>query len=55
LIRILRLVDKWAFEHMETKKLYVVGAYSREDACEQLAEICGDYNFREVPIPEQYQ
>jgi hypothetical protein len=47
-------VEKFCFVHMVTGKKYLVGAYTREEASDQCAEIAGDYNFREIPIPEAY-
>lgn len=48
-------VEKFYFIHMANGKKYLVGAYNKEEAVEQVVSICGDYNFIEAPIPPQYQ
>lgn len=49
---------KFCFIHRVTGKKYLVGAYSRDEATEMVAQICGDFNFDEgliEDLPQEYQ
>ena len=49
---------KFMFKHRETKKIYAVGAVDRYEAIENVACICGDFNFDEglvEDLPEHLQ
>jgi hypothetical protein len=50
-----QVVQKYCFHHPVLGKKYVVGAFTREDAVEMVANICGDTNFCEVDLPPEHQ
>ena len=46
---------KFCFQHLSNDKLYVVGAFSYDEAVELVADITGDYHFVPTELPEGHQ
>ena len=49
------LMLKFCFQHLSNDKTYVVGAFSRDEAVELVADITGDYHFVDAELPEGHR